>query len=289
MAKRIITFILLILIAGLAACYKAAQSSRPESNNTIPAAVESSVESSVEPSVLPSHEEIRELLNNIPYSGIDLRWFNAFYNPIALDETGIMIADFISGVNGFWGPPSTSFKSPEEASAIFVFWASFMATNELIWSFPASAERPNNYPELNKLVPYLEQGTYSIILHKHLEETANKLFGFGRKLEILQPQILGVLNTYEFSGVFAYSLRAFGVTMSYIPIVLSYEYIGDGYEVICVFVFNDDSEDRFFGGEGMSNDKLIDYLHTVPGRHRITLKNNPHGGFYYWAHILPND
>jgi len=76
---------------------------------------------------------------------------------------------------------------------------------------------------------------------------------------------------------------------SYVRAVLSYEYIGDGYEVVCVWVFWADgtlySDHRQM--EEIPEDELIDFLLTTPDRHTITLKRNPNGGFYYWAHILP--
>ena len=236
-----------------------------------------------EPSMTP--EEIRDLLNSIPYAGIFWRRFGANDNhPIELGERGEMIAGFIRGMNGFWRWPSESFHSPENACPGFVFWASFVATNWLQWSDSGSVEGSRYHPELSVLAPHLELGTSSIVLHSHMEETASALF--GQKLEI-QPLDAFVVHTYEFSGVYVYSLGIFGMGIGHIPIVLHYVYIGDRYEVTCVFVLV--SSDAFFdeNEDEIPDDELIDWLHTVPGRHTITLKRNADGGFYYWAHILP--
>jgi len=294
MRRTILLLMLFIVLIGLSACGNdAVQLNDLEADGDIAAPVESTTQEEIEAEAevvgeeteKATPEEIRELLNSIPYSGIDLRMFNAHHLPIALDETRIRIADFIRGINGFWGPPSTSFHSPEEAPANFVFWASFWATYWLQWSDSDSDGALKYHPELSLLIPYLQLGTDTVKLHKHIEETANELF--YQKLEI-QPPISALFNIYEFSGVYAYSLGIFGISMAHVPIILSYENIlGDEYMVTCVFIlvsgdiYYDENEAE------IPEDELIDYLLTVPGRHTIILKNNPNGGFFYWAHILP--
>ena len=238
------------------------------------------------PEPIPTPEEIYELLNSIPYAGMQglrrLDWLEE-YSIFVNSEAAIEMANFISYVNGWWGPPLSSFNSPEEANHDFLFDASFFRTN---WLYLGG------HPELNVLVPYLNPGTDRLRLHSHVEETAKMLFGQELTIRPSLNDSPGMFRTYEWLGTYAYWLAAFGIPATFIPIILSYEYIDGGYEVACVFIT------QFDGGyyERGSNariaedkDELRDWLRTTTDIHTITLKRNADGGFYYWAHILPED
>ena len=235
-----------------------------------------------EPSLTP--EEIRELLESIPYAGMSGRgpsdWVEEY--SVANSEVAREMLHFISGVIGLGTLPSVSFNSPEEANFVFLFNASSWQTQ---WLYLGG------HPELNALVPYVDPSTDRLMLHSHIEETAKMLF--GQELAI-RPFIdsAGMFRTYEWLGTYAYWLAAFGIPASMIPIILSYEYIGEAYEVACVFVWSFDNRYYPTGfNEPIAEDRdaLLAYLRTTTEIHTITLKRNAAGRFYYWAHILPGD
>ena len=244
-------------------------------------------EDDIEVSLL-SHDEMRELLNSIPYAGMNMPSRDGLDHPVVSTETAMNMAGFIANMSGWWGWPSMSFYSPEEADPAFVFAASFMATNWVQWHRPDS-EVSRYHPELAVLAPYLDPdaGGRSVKLHNHIKETARNLFGV--EIEIHPSMATGLFAANEYFDVYHFSLEAFGFGGGHVPVVLSYEYIGGGYEVICVFawVVSDQYVDLNTWNE-IPDDELIDHLHTLP-RHTITLKRNQHGGFYYWAHILPEE
>ena len=244
----------------------------------------------------PTSEEIRELLNSIPYAGMrELRrmdWLEE-YALVVNSDNAIRIAGFITSVNGWWGPPQTSFHSPEEAGYEFLFRTSFSFTNRVQWNNIAWAQNWDYHPELIVLVPYLDPNTNGLILHSHIEKTARTLF--GQELTI-RPRITvdspGMFHTYEWLGTYAYWQGAFGIPVDFITIILSYEYIGGGYEVACVFIAHAGEgyyERSFHELIAEDKDELMDYLRATTAIHTITLKNNSSGGFYYRAHILPEN
>jgi len=141
---------------------------------------------------------------------------------------------------------------------------------------------------------------HGVLLQRHLEITAAKLFGM--ELEVNHHAVPDCFlpigfDALDFYGEYVYTgwgpLDTWGV---FVPIILSYEYVGGGYEVICVFFWvTDQTEDgaNAYYDEHLTNtmthDEMLTYLQTTQNRHTITLKRNPNGGFYYWAHILPPD
>ena len=247
-----------------------------------------------EPSLAP--EEIRELLNSIPYASMDMSsiidWLD---HPVVNTETAVSMASFILRVNHWWGPPSASFSSPAEVGD-FAWVAAFFNTYTVQWSDPNSAHTIY-HPELEAIVPHLGSSLRylympGITLHSHIEETAKSIFGYEISFPLWSGG--GIFIPYSFSGTYVYVLGVFGVGAGMVPMILSYKETPDGYEVICAFVwlFNDryySSRSGIREGEDMSGDALLDYLRTTADRHTITLKRNADGGFYYWAHILPSD
>jgi len=235
-------------------------------------------------------EEVSELLVSIPWSGIDARIFPLHYIPIELDETGLEIMRFINRINGWWGPPREFFHSPDQAELGFVSLASFWLTTQLQWETPDEA---NYHPVLSTLTPYFQvdrdrSGNNRITLHNHIEETAAALF--GQRLEV-QPGISAPVSVLRFNGIDAYVVGTFGIGAAHMPIVLSYKVDDAGhYIVTCVFMF-------YSGGfiypaytwEEIPEDELVNHILNVAERHTITLKRNADGGFYYWAHILPEE
>jgi len=131
---------------------------------------------------------------------------------------------------------------------------------------------------------------FGITLHNHMEETTRTLF--GQEMEIThQPYRSTLFNIYDLFGVKAYSQEGFGIPASRVPIILSYEETSDGYKVRVVigWLFNDNFYPEGRGSEeGLPIDELEDYLRTTTDVHTITLRNNPEGGWFYHAHILPN-
>lgn len=244
------------------------------------------------PSLTP--EEIRDLLNSIPYPGMVEPWrIDWLDHPVVNSETAISMANFILRVNHWWGPPSASFHSPEEAGD-FAWFAAFFNTDRVQWSDPDSTHTIY-HPELKAIVPQLDSSVLNlylpgITLHSHIEETAKNIFGYEISFPLWSGG--GIFLPYDFSGTYIYVLGTFGVGAGFVPMILSYEETPDGYEVICAFVWLFDG--RYYRprsgireGEAMSGDELLDYLRTTAERHTITLKNNSRGGFYYRAHILP--
>ena len=242
-------------------------------------------------------EEIRELLEGIPYPGMSLRspddWLEEYIHQIVNSETTAELARFIYAMN-WWGMGliRASFGSPEEADAQFVFSRAFWATSPVQWRHP---EGRTYHPELSVIEPYINRPWEGITLHSHMEITAAQLFGV--ELKIYPYAFPDWYDTYNLYGIYAYNIGGFGSPFVRLPVILSYEYIGGGYLVVCAFpsLFLGEDVDIFFPegwpteGEGLSADELLVYLQTTPSRHTITLKNNPNGGFYYWAHILPPD
>ena len=270
-----------------------------------------------EPSLTP--EEIRELLDSIPYVARDMSaaitawrapntaWHDAISiaNYFMTDETGEEIADFISWMFTWWRPlPTRSFTMPSEANSEFIFSASFSATHWVQWRSPESAP-PAYHPELAAIQPYIEYPPdhpylhgYQIsrldhvVLHGHMERSARMLF--GQELEIIFPENSWLYNLYTVAGNYLYNSDAAGSPASFTPVILSYEYIGGGYKVSSAFVWYFNGQyyppgSEWGEGEGMPKDALLDYLRTTTQIHTITLKRNADGGFYYWAHILPGD
>ena len=244
-----------------------------------------------------SPEEIRDLLENIPHPGMNLHALDWPERPGANSQTAIELSDFIHAMNGWWLPTlAASFSSPDEADADFLFRRAFSATNSLQWNNP---DRADSYrPELRVLTPYVYPSWIDITLHHHIEQTARQLFGM--ELEI-SPQAAPqhMFETFDLFGIYAYHQWGWGSPAIRVPVILSYEYFGGGYEAACVLLWLFwDEELRYFiehpnapgidWETGMTRDEMLEYLQTTTRRHTITLKNNPSGGFYYWAHILPD-
>ena len=293
--KKGITLISLFLIIGLSACSDNAMptSSVPAEEMTAPVWSSMQVESTLLPVEQPEAEttedsqlrnrpyEIRRMLENIPHPGIERSGFSTYHNPIAASETGTEIANFISGMNGFWGPPSRSFAHPGEAPADFVFWASHQATSVLQWSEPDLTQVATYHPELDPFLIDVD----SLRLHEHIEKTAQVLF--GQQLE-LQPRFGHF--TFEFDETFAYGNSFYNIgNARQVPIVLYYEEIGDGvYQVICVFMWMYKGTLLDANGGLIQEEELIDYLLAVQLRHTITLRRNVDSELYYHAHTLPS-
>jgi len=217
-----VIFISFLLLIGIAACgsdavlpsdielddYIAAPARPPvqeEAYASVPVASPAEAET-VEEGL--SSEEIRELLENIPYPGIAIMrvpdWLAQTGQPIVTSETALELADFIYSMNGWWVPlVSESFSSPEEAEPQFVFERAFWATSSMQWQDP---ERPNFHPELDAITPHIHVHTTRILLHSHMEQTALELFGV--ELKISNYAIPNHFRVYDLFGVYAYSLSA---------------------------------------------------------------------------------
>jgi len=225
--------------------------------------------------------EIVAVLSELEHPGKNLNFPALHFNPTGLEGLGLEIASFINGINEWWGPPEESFLTPENAPDAFVSWPAYFRTRSLQWH---NSELESTYvPELSVLEPRLiNTGDPEdfVTLHTHMEATARELFGAE-----LDMRDIGVGRySFEFGGYYLYTMGgAFGVPASYLTVVLSYEYIGDGlYEVSCVYIH---TTDDYFSTDG---DELVASLHTLP-RHTVVLRRNVAGGFYYRAHILPED
>ena len=235
-----------------------------------------------------SPDEIRELLEGIPYAGMWGPGLVGFGQPVVNSETARELGSFIYWMNGVELPRiSASFHSPEEANADFLFSRAHSATKLVQWVDP---DWDNYHPEL-RAIQMLSNSPHMITLHSHIEQTARKLFGLD--LEISRPQDLPFMVRYQdLFGIAVYYSHGWGPgPVDLWPIILSYEYTDGSYEVICVFVWWFDgyffySPPNSDEDEGISEYEAVEWLHTLP-RHTITLKRNQHGGFYYWAHILP--
>ena len=254
---------------------------------------------------------ITEVLNSIPYPGIaELTW-PVDVHPIVDSEVSRELVEFISGIiSRLTPPPTTSFTSPAEIDQEFALGVTFLRTGNV------QGARPywdNYHPELTAIAPFLEPpfGLHILRLHNHMEETARILFGPDAELNppttaTAHRALCGnaASGAIEIFGNFVYSpIEQDGVWggmwASLIPVILSYEYIGNGYEVRCIFVWR--THDHDVGEHGFlehigadrsvrvdaDRDEIIDYLLTSTDIHTITLKRNADGGFYYHAHILP--
>jgi len=245
---------------------------------------------------LPTAQEVWELLDGIPYTGIRVRWhLDWLEQPIETSETAVRLAVFINMFNhSFTHPPLVSFESPEEAPQEFVFSAAFFGTDRLQWGNPDRSELAQFRPELSAIVPILHPIHFEITLHSHMEETAKMLF--GREMEITHrpdEDEWTLFIVYDLFGVSAYSIWGIGLPAGRVPIILSYEETSDGYLVRCVFIWSGDGfsperrEDSQAGRELRPIEELYEYLRTTTDIHTITLRNNPQGGWFYHAHILP--
>ena len=253
---------------------------------------------------------ITEMLNSIPHPGIRDVW-SVDVHPIVDSETSRELATFISEmISWLTPPPTTSFTSPAEIDQEFALGVAFVRTSFVQGARP---EWENYHPELAALAPFLEPpfGIYILGLHNHMEETARILFG---SYVVLNPPTTAIAHrafrgnaasgAIEIYGNFVYGPiegeGAWGGALaSLIPVILSYEYIGNGYEIKCIFVrrthYHDVGEHGFLEHIGADNsvrvdadrDEIADYLLTSTDIHTITLKRNENGGLYYWAHILP--
>jgi len=238
-----------------------------------------------------SPEEVQELLNSVPYAGMTLGSLDWFEQPFVTTETSRELGSFIFSMNDvLMQPPQSSFTSPDEADPYFLFHRAYAHTNRVQWGSPDLTDEGFFYPELYVIAPLMDISFISVTLHSHMEQTARQLFGMDLELS---PQALPRIPFASFNlyGVYVYGRDGFGPLPVRIPIIFSYEYIGGGYEVVCAFVlqglFDDYSPESM--REWITKDELLTYLQTTTNIHTITLKNNPNGGFYYWAHILPPD
>jgi len=239
----------------------------------------------IDPEVLA---EIVELLGELEHPGVNLNFSAPHFNPTGVEGAKLEIASFINGVNGFWGPPEESFLTPENAPFWFTFYPSYFRTPSLQWH---SADDENYHPDLSMLAPYLEPAHLiyrnSITLRTQMEDTARALF--GAMPDLSHEPFTGWMYSIELGGLYVYVLGTFGVGGASHPIVMNYEYIGDGfYEVSCVYLHTVSGVHLFTDGNEIPDDELIAYLHTLP-RHTVVLQRNEAGGFYYRAHILPED
>jgi len=99
-------------------------------------------------------EEIREILDSIPWAMVDipdtgLQWFE---QPIVDSETGKRIAIFIDWVYLWMGPPSASFRSPEEIIPDNVWHTSIFNTRQVLWNDPEMMPGAVYHPELTCLL-----------------------------------------------------------------------------------------------------------------------------------------
>jgi len=308
MSKRNLIFIIFVLIIGLAACgddvvqpydleadgnfaalAEPPLQEEPDEKEESPAEVISTEANDEETIEKASPEEIREILNNIPWAMVNipdtgLQWFE---QTIVDSETGKRIAIFIDWVYGWRSPPTASFHSPEEIIPDNVWHTSIFNTHQVQWLDDPTMPGAVHHPELSVLAPHLGPHIMNVWLHSHIEETARRIF--GHEIKFPPRQSAGVLQSYNFAGAYVYSM-VFGLgPAGYVRAVLSYECIGDGYEVVCVWVFWADGTlySDHTQREEIPEDELLSYLQTTTNIHTITLRNNPDGGFYYWAHILP--
>ena len=239
-------------------------------------------------------EEIRDMLENIPYVGMHLFLFGAHEQPIMATETAAELAAFIHSMNNWTlSLPLESFTSPENANPQDIFRRAFVATRAVQW---VNSEVTYSYqPELSVLASIMGVAhLHHITLHHHMEETARQLF--GTELEIPPDAAPQWFQVYDFGGVYAYDAWFGGSATDRVPIILSYEYIGGGYEVVCVFLWHFWDEELLYfvdpariEEDGMTESEMLEYIHTTPDRHTITLLTNPNGGFFYHAHILPEN
>jgi len=232
-------------------------------------------------------DEIAQLLTGIPHPGMRISF--AIREGIAgLDQRGLEIAAFVSGINGWWGPPRESFSSPEYAPFNFVFWAAFMRTSSLQWY---SSDENHYHPELSVLAPSitaqarLNDRVVAVTLGEHIEDTSEALF--GRRIAMREDFEGGIIGSAEFSGVYVYLLGTFGVGPVPVPYMLSYEEIDGGYQVTVVWADSEDFLDPENNWEPIPEDEQLEILRAIPDRHIITLLRNEAGGFYYHAHVLP--
>ena len=261
-------------------------------------------------------EQMRELVESIPYPGMKTRF--PWLGPVAGvpqyyfvdDDKGREIVTFLAKyITAFTGIPTTSFSSPQEIDTIFALNVSWENTYDLQWW--RNSDTPGYHPELSVLAPYLVTQAYWPgmfgVRQSHIEKTAREIFSPEVVFDIPYPFVGGEmgLDMYQFLGENVFWVSFWEGHFSIVPFVLSYEYIGGGYEVKCVII-------DMFGGSNVifilgrefeaaerielshlvseiESTELIDILLETENIHTIILKNNPQGSFYYWAHYLPGD
>jgi len=249
-------------------------------------------------------EEIRELLNNSPHPGVDLRMREQRPQPVVDSERGREIAQFIDAMHAWPSRlPTTSFRSPQEIDNTFAVSAAIMATPPIQWGWPEGA---GYRPELSVLEPYLSltfgpwPPHHLGIAHRHVEETARQLFGASVTIsptyEVVEHSQAGFVYFSEFMGEYFYRVT-FGMDLRVGRhlTVISYTEIEGGYEVACAFLWQIWRDGELFyhnelnitGDGGVAESELPAYLQSTAQVHTITLLRNEAGGFYYHAHILP--
>lgn len=252
-----------------------------------------SAQSTATEAVVPTLEDMRAILDEIPYTGFRRdryyeQAFGADAYPYVNDETGWKLADFISGI--VWFNPINA----NEATTAFKLGAALLATERIQW---VNEEDNYYHPKLSVLeefdFPY-GHFSYEVIPRKHVEATAKILFGdhtvITDETMTTDETIIAKYSDNRYmiysEELDAFSITAFGAADMERAVILSYEDCGDIYEVTAVFLsYNGDS---FIDSESMDtlSDEQLKEAADNGQKYLIRLGKRPDGDLYYISHTV---